>query len=52
MVNIEDLVCLRNGTKQGVVAARALLFLVETHRRAFGVASCAQHRTVEVKRHS
>ena len=52
VVNIEDLVCLRNGTKQRVVAARPLLFLVETHRRSFGVASCAQHRTVEVKRHS
>ena len=52
VVNIEDLVCLRNGTKQRVVAARTLLFLVETHRRSFGVAPGAQHRTIEVKRHS
>jgi len=52
VVNIEDLVCLRNGTKQRVVATRTLLFLVETYRRSFGMASCAQHRTVEVKRHS
>ena len=52
VVNIEDLVCMRNATKQRVVAVRPLLFLLETHRRSFGVASCAQHRPVEVKRHS
>ena len=34
VVNVEDLVCQRNGTKQRVVAARPLLFLVETHRRS------------------
>ena len=52
VVNIENLVCLRNGTKQRVVAARTFLFPIETHRRAFGMASCAQHRSVEVKRHA
>lgn len=52
VVNIEHLVGLCDGTKQRVVAARAFLFLVETHRRAFGVASRAQHGTVEVERHS
>ena len=52
VVHIEDRVGLRHGAKQRVVAARPLLFLVETHRRAFGVASGAQHRTVEVKRES
>ena len=29
VVNIEDLVCLHNGTKQGVVAAHTLLFLLK-----------------------
>ena len=52
VVNIKDLVCLGNGTKQRVIAARTLLFLVEAHRRSLGVAPGAQHRTIEVQRHS
>ncbi len=43
MVNIKDLVSLPTVTKRWVVAARTLLFLVETHHRSFGVASCAKH---------
>lgn len=51
MVNIKDLIRLRNSTKQRVVVARTLLFLVESQHRSFGVASGAQHGTVKVKRH-
>lgn len=35
----------------GSGCARPSFFLAETHRRLFGVASCAQHRVVEVERH-
>ena len=52
MVNIEDLVGLGDGAKEGVVAARALLFLVETHCGSFGMPPGAQHRPVVIERHS
>ena len=52
MVNVEDLVGLGDGAKEGVVAARALLFLVEAHCRSFGMTPGAQHRPVVIERHS
>ena len=51
MVNIEDLVGLGDGAKEGIVAAGAFFLLVESHCRAFGMAPCTQHRPVEVQRH-
>ena len=52
MMHIEHLVSLGDGAKQGVVAARTFLFLVEPHCRAFGMAPGAQHRPVEVERYA
>ena len=52
MVNVEDLVGLGDGAKEGVVAARALLFLVEAHCGSFGVSPGTQHRPVVIERHS
>ena len=52
MMHIEHLVGLGDGAKQGVVAARTFLFLVEPHCRAFGMAPGAQHRPVEVERYA
>ena len=49
MVHVEHLVGLGDGAKQRVVAARALLRLVEPHRGAFGMTPGAQHRPVEVE---
>ena len=51
-MNIEDLVGLGDGAKEGVVAARALLFLVEAHCSPFGMTPGAQHRPVVIERHS
>ena len=50
MVHVEHLVGLSDGAEQWVVAARALLRLVEPHGGAFGMAPGAQHRPVEVER--
>ena len=52
MVHVEHLVGLGNGAKQGVVAARPFLVLVEPYCRAFGMAPGAQHRAVEVERYA
>ena len=49
MVHVEHLVGLGDGAEQRVVAARALLRLVESHGGAFGMARSAQHRPVEVE---
>ena len=46
---VEELAALRDRAEQRVVAARAFLLLVEPHGAAFGVASCALHRAVEVQ---
>ena len=51
MVDVEDLVGLGDGAKEGVVAARALLFLVEAYCGAFGMTPGAQHRPVVIERH-
>ena len=49
MVHVEHFVGLGDGAEQRVVAACALLRLVESHRRSFGVTPGAQHRPVEVE---
>ena len=51
MVDVEDLVGLGDGAKEGVVAACAFLFLVEADGGAFGMTPGAQHRPVVIERH-
>ena len=52
MVHVEHLVGLGDGAKQGVVAARTFLLLVESCGRAFGMSPGAQHRPIEVERYA
>ena len=49
MMEVEDLVSLRDGGKQWIVASQPLLLLVEAHCGAFGMAFGAQHRAVEIE---
>ena len=49
MMEVEDLVSLRDGGEQWVVASQPFLLLVETHRRAFAMALGAEHRAVEIQ---
>jgi hypothetical protein len=51
MKKIQKLSGLCDGAKQGVVAAGALLVLVEPHRRALGVALGGLNRTIEIQCH-